>query len=269
MRNASEGIGNLLEVIDNLHLLEDSTILLVPDHGHRAVEHTTDLRNIGAWLGGAIGTQEILINPLFKIDPVRHDEFVVLTSGDSAVYVYPPASPTDEYLIDLASNLVGSGNFEFMVAALSENRHLVISSDGSGIIEGNAEALFVNYRTLSGIDPLGMKSNETVDLSDLRLQDQYPDFIAQYLNSIVLGRSAPLLGFAKRGHQFGWGTRLGWRFGNHRGSHGGPLREEVLVSGIAMSNTSPRSDSWLRSRDFLRAFGALEMRPTRLKVGKV
>ncbi len=256
MRKVSRGVGSYLEEIQAAGFFDEATIVIVPDHGHRVVERTTSLRGIARWVGRTTGSTSVLVNPTFRTI-AGAEESVILSSGDSAVYIYLAGAPGDSQLEDVVQRLAVEQDFELVVAKLSGCRHLVVSDRGSSMITERVPGRVADYKVLAGADPLGLEETTTIDLTSPRPQDRYPDFVNQYLGSHVVGRSAPILGFAKRGNHFGWGPRIGWRLGNHRGSHGGPLPEEVIVSALAMLPHRPQLDSVVRSGDLLRECGIL------------
>ena len=87
----------------------------------------------------------------------------------------------------------------------------------------------------------------------------------QYRASYVTHRSAPVLVTAAAGHDFGRGPRLGWRWGFHRGSHGGPLQDEILVSAVYRGpNRVPDIKGGVRSQDLLSYLGILDRTTTSL-----
>jgi Type I phosphodiesterase / nucleotide pyrophosphatase len=230
MMAASRGVGHLTRELERAGLLESSRLVLVSDHGHRHVVRRAFLVRILQGLG-----IKAIQNP--KHRPKRHMQSMptlVLTSGDSAAYLYPP---TEISQLSLADKIAKREEVEMVCWRKDSGTHYVFSSHGLGEIVPISNHM-VEYRLLRGSDPLkllGRRLSASFDLTNVDLQREaaYPDFLYQYLNSFVEGRSGSLLVLAARGWHFSSAPRLGHRLGFHRGSHGGPFPEEMLVAAVA------------------------------------
>ena len=133
----------------------------------------------------------------------------------------------------------------------------MLSDDGYGLLHDNGED-GLTYEVRSGSDPLALTSAEapTLAIPSVPLMGKYPDFLHQYSRSYVKGRSADILLFADNDTHFGSVPRLGWRFGYHRGTHGGPSVDEVVVSAIYKRQVSNIDRvKPIRSADLLQELG--------------
>ena len=164
----------------------------------------------------------------------------IRTSGDGSAYVYLPESERPHSL-EITEFL--ASNPEISLACYREGTDThVLSDDGYGLLHDNGED-GLTYEVRSGSDPLALTSAEapTLAIPSVPLMGKYPDFLHQYSRSYVEGRSAP---------------RLGWRFGYHRGTHGGPSVDEVVVSAIYKGQVSNIDRvKPIRSADLLQELG--------------
>ena len=187
----------------------------------------------------------------------------------------PPARPTSG---DSSALLTASMPQDRMLAFL----RLALSRHRSGVLAGSDQQSYVADR--NGIenrvsragerarnargrdDPLGLTaSSRIIEYDDPgRVDWRFPD-IVPIPASYVTHRSAPVLVTAAAGHDFGRGPRLGWRWGFHRGSHGGPLQDEILVSAVYRGpNRVPDIKGGVRSQDLLSYLGILDRTTTSL-----
>ena len=261
MKLASKGVGRVLEEIDSLGLSEDVAMLMVPDHGHRDSTRPTFLTELESFVEKEFHAWLMQVNPLIarRVPP---DSFAALSNGGSSLYIYPPSNITDNYIEDLIDALGGSELFDLVVGQTSSVSHRLASRSGNASLQIEDESTTANYKLLGGNDPLGLtgERSSTLDLTHPLLESPYPDFLAQYLDSLVLCRSPAIMAFSKAGRYFTAGPRIAWRFGFHRGSHGGPRREEVVVQALAQSPLLPSQAivmAPVRSKDLLKVCGIL------------
>jgi hypothetical protein len=263
MKRTFVGVGDLLQEIDRLKLKDDATILLVSDHGHRKSSMATSLHKLRAVSGQATSRWHLRVNPIINIRALPADDFLALTNGGSSLYIYTPLAVTRSTLRDLVDTLGGSELFDFVIGRISERLHRISSVDGTSQITITGSSDSINYEVLSGSDPLDLVHGAVELNVQVPTLARYPDFVSQYLDSVVPGRSPTILGFSKPGHYFALGPRPAWRLGFHQGSHGGPLPEEVLVSAIVQTPTDNLKTllSPIRSRDLLGYCGIIPAHP--------
>ena len=250
MKETSREIGKLAARLQAAGIWEQAKVLIVPDHGHRSVEYHTSLRRVAKQFG-----LDLSVNP----KSVSKDRPVARTSGDSAAYIYLPAR-VKRFSDEIAKYFVDSP--EVSMACLREENVARIFTEN-----GNSEMLIsdtgdIRYRLFAGTDPL----NITQDFSPLVFMNgstpsmgAFPDFLHQYSKSHVDSRSAELLLFAAEGTHFGVTPRLGWRFGFHQGTHGGPSSDEVVVSAAYKGDTFIDGSRPIRSADLLATLGLKSM----------
>lgn len=259
MRQTSAGVGDVLQEIDKLGLADDAVVVLVPDHGLRESSMVTSLRSLRTVLGKDGPDWHLRVNPLVSMRSFPGSDFVALTNGGSSLYVYPPRQITGRALAELADTMAHSGHFDMVVARISPWLHRVSSVTGTSQIRVTPSPSVAGYEVLSGSDPLGLPARSSRVSLDEPVLSHYPDFIPQYLDSIVPGRSPGILAFSRPGRFFAMGPRPAWRLGFHKGSHGGPLHDEVVVAAIVQTPFAGLRPALapIRSRDLLRLCGVM------------
>ena len=117
----------------------------------------------------------------------------------------------------------------------------------------------IEYKVLTGSDPLDIVRTDNggkVFINNLQtnpMDGKYPDIIHQYLTSFVPGKSSDVLVTSSKDFHFGKVPRLGWRFGYHRGSHGGPSDQEMTFNSIVTgSDSSYVYNNPIRSKDLIK-----------------
>lgn len=253
MVKSSAAIGRLLIRLDGQKSTREARLLMVPDHGHRRVNLATDLSKVLA----ATDLGKLRVNPR----AAGKLESIALTSGDASAYLYLPSHSESER-IRIARQLVTHESVELVCTTDQSRRGTFISARGISFgklrQDGHAE-----YVVSLGQDPLGLVPDQRPYELDLRVpnvgQGFYPDVLHQFLRSHVPGRSGEMLLLAGPETHFSRGPRLGWRFGYHRGSHGGPFDEEVVVAGAFRGAPGRISaGAAVRSADLLARLGYLE-----------
>jgi hypothetical protein len=105
---------------------------------------------------------------------------------------------------------------------------------------------------------LGGAESARFDLDRPLLRGPYPDFLHQMWRAYSPGRTGDLVVFAAEGFHFGKAPRLAWRFGYHRGSHGGASEDELLVTAVHRGFGDVfRGIGVVRSADLLRIAGLI------------
>jgi hypothetical protein len=251
MVNTSRAIGRLLGSLEAQGTLDRARILLIPDHGHREVHHAARLEDVlkNAGVIAAVNPRRSTIGPL------------ALTSGDSAAYLYLDERQRAERSA-IALAICRSPNVE-LVCWMDSGRARFTNKNGGSLLSPS-DHCGGTYSILDGMDPLGILSGEAqseyLDLTAPMIdRGYYPDILHQFLRSHIPGRSGDMLIMAAPDVHFGRGPRLGWRFGYHRGSHGGPFEDEVMVA-AAHRGMRFNQDIPIRSADLLRSLGALTVR---------
>ena len=231
MRQTSIGIGNLARALSAEGLWDSCRFALVTDHGHRRIGRCVNLQRHYKAMGYTVRQ-----NPRY----LGRNDVVVFTNGDSAAYVYYLGQDrSSDRLVSDTRELVKQPGLGLSFVRVDSNNHIVLSESGLCRIEVDSPSR-ARYRCEEGTDPIGILpgagSSMLIDLrKPLLLSDTsgYPDIISQYLDSYVPGRSPQVLLTAARSYHFGHSPRIGWRLGFHRGSHGGPLPEEMLTAAVA------------------------------------
>lgn len=259
MIETSRAIGKFARALHEKGYLERSQILLIPDHGHRSVRSATSLERVLETAG-----VRATINPTRR----RASNDVVMTSGDSAAYLYLRDSTVPT--IEISRRLVASRSVELVCSRGDDGTSALISALGTAVVSRLIGEV-VRYEVIDGRDPLALTQPGMaveLDLSNPSGVDgPYPDFLHQYLRSHVPMRSSPILLFAAADTHFGRGPRVGWRMGFHRGTHGGPFSEEVVVAGAYRGDMLFDPSLPLRSADALRRLGIISAkRSSRLGV---
>lgn len=250
MRSTSRSIGRLLTRLETAGLLDAAKLLLIPDHGLRAVRYSADLRKALKVAG-----LESTVNTTPK--PKRA---LVLTSGDSSAMVYLP-SQQKARLEDVAVSLAKRAAVQLV--CLPEGGQLTVFS-ADGCSRARFRGASAEYSLLSGLDPLCLLNGSDsahFDLARPLLRGPYPDFLHQMWRSYSAGRTGDLVVFAAEGFHFGKAPRLAWRLGYHRGSHGGAFEDELLVTAAHRGFGEVfRGIDVVRSADLLRLVGLMPYR---------
>lgn len=246
MKRTAQALGKLACTLKNAGIWDNASILIAPDHGHRPIQYHTSLKQVMKRTNIASSVNSRYID---------QNRVNIRTSGDGSAYVYLPKS---ESLHSLEITEFLASNPEISLACYREGTDThVLSDDGYGLLHDNGED-GLTYEVRSGSDPLALTSAEapTLAIPSVPLMGKYPDFLHQYSRSYVEGRSADILLFADNDTHFGSVPRLGWRFGYHRGTHGGPSVDEVVVSAIYKGQVSNIDRvKAIRSADLLQELG--------------
>jgi hypothetical protein len=251
MVSTSRAIGDAATRLQSHGLLDEARIVLVPDHGHRDVLHRFDLRT---WLAGILGPS----TSGRSVDSWRYH----LLLNDAAAFLHPNShSLTTSDVIELCRLAARQEGVSLACFRIDDTKSMIFGGSGGALIE-TAQGSPYRYSLLYGADPLelvtGGQRSATVVQEELHISTAYPDFLYQYANSYVAGRSPEVLLFAERHWQFGAAPRLGFRLGYHRGTHGGPTVEEVAVfAAIRGISPPPRWRGGIRLSDLLKLCGIL------------
>lgn len=247
MINTSKGIGLLTNKMKLAGLLDNARIIFTTDHGQKPVKQTSDLSLFFEKLGHSS-----------KVN-VRHAkdlDVAIFTSGDSSAYIYfNDKKFTKDFKYDILLKLRIFEGVGLIFYKYNSNKHYIFSKFGISEISIQDNNV-INYKLLSGNDPLEiLNSLKTVSfniniLDATMINKKYPDVIHQYLTSFVSGRSSDVLVTSDESYHFGKTPRIGWRFGYHMGSHGGPSYDEMVVSAIVTGNNNIANIP-LRSKDLL------------------
>ena len=180
----------------------------------------------------------------------------IFTSGDSSAYIYfNDKKFTKDFKYDILLKLRIFESVGLIFYRYNSNKHYIFSKFGISEISVQDNNV-INYKLLSGNDPLEILNSlktisfEINSLDAAMINKKYPDVIHQYLTSFVSGRSSDVLVTSAETYHFGKVPRIGWRLGYHRGSHGGPSYDEMIVSAI-VTGINNISNIPLRSRDLL------------------
>lgn len=247
MIETSRAIGELAGRLMRGGVWDSTDFLLVPDHGHRAVRKQTDIKQAlqNAGIDAAVNARR------------AGTESLAMTSGDSSAYIYLSRSHRHRAL-ECAQSIAQQRGIELSCFRPAREEAFFFSKSGSAHVFFDEN--WFTYRLLDGHDPLGLTRDEAsvaMPLSSLSPGGHYPDFLHQYYHSHVDGRSSPLLVFAEKDTHFGRGPRIGWRLGFHRGTHGGPFEDEVVVAGAYKGPNRSDLDQPVRSAELLRHLGML------------
>lgn len=226
MIDTARAFDSLITVMQNENKYDNTKFILLPDHGQRATKKGVNLRKLFRHIG-----LKALVNPQFS----RDNRQLIFTSGDSFAQIYL----TDDCLPqrnEIALKLSAFQEIELVCWRQEGVRWHIISAQGGSMAEWVSEAhSLMRYQLEWGRDPLGiLKSSQEkiLDLSSPMLEGNYPDFLNQLTHSYVSNRSGDLILFPSREFHFGKAPRVGFRLGFHRGTHGGPFPEEMVVSGV-------------------------------------
>lgn len=226
MIDTARAFDSLITTMQHEKKYENTKLILLPDHGQRAVKKGANLRKLFQHIG-----LEALVNPKF----FRNNRQLIFTSGDSFAQVYL----SDDHLVQrnkIALKLSAFQEIELVCWRQEGVQWHITSAQGGSIAEWCDEAHSLMWYQLEwGHDPLGiLKSSQEkiLDLSSPMLKGNYPDFLHQLTHSYVPNRSGDLILFSSREFHFGKAPRIGFRLGFHRGTHGGPFPEEMVVSGV-------------------------------------
>ncbi|MDR1237005.1 MAG: alkaline phosphatase family protein [Propionibacteriaceae bacterium] len=252
MRATSRALGTFATQLHKDGLYDGARITLVPDHGQRTIVERARLDDLlkGAGLD-------------CKINPRRGggNRSIILTGGDASAQVYMGGGVHAD-LRELASKLVATAEVE-LCCWKSGELWAFMGADGvatASVVQSRGQES-VAYRVTEGNDPLGLSpTHEPIEIDTTQPSvtlGKYPDFLHQIMHSYVDGRSGQLYVFPSSGFHFGVGPRVGWRLGFHKGSHGGPLREEVLVTAAYKGDVT--IDGPVRSSQLLRRLGYLSL----------
>lgn len=245
MRAASSALGGLVDTLESSGIIDDARILVVPDHGHRKVTRTIHLARDFASLGVPAVTNQ---------PPKDSATTLILTSGDSAANVYL----SDQVIrrrVDIGrkvGRLTGVA-----LACVPERDHILFFSDAGEAVAEYSDSN-IRYEVQSGVDPLGKGFEEgatRMSREEPYLVGPYPDLLAQISSSFYERRSGDILVLAGDDTHFGLAPRAGWRLGYHRGTHGGPTLDEVLVRAVQRGFDVPLTEP-IRSAELL---GKLEI----------
>jgi len=251
MRSTSRGVRRLTESLRRSGLLSRARILFTSDHGQKPVAKRFVLTEFFRRLG-----YSSLQNRAAGVGA----DVSVFSSGDSSTYIYFDGRHfTKEARFHILADLAKREGIGLIFCRADARSHFILANQGIAKLS-LASPTEIEYGVVTGDDPLdllngGRAARFTGDVLDDSVQQQrYPDLLHQYLDSYVPARSADVLVTSAPTYHFGMAPRLAWRFGYHRGSHGGPSREEMLFSAIGFGSTATIDNSPLRSKDLLRRF---------------
>lgn len=226
MIDTAKAFESLTMALKNTKKYEKTKLMLIPDHGQRAVERSVNVAKLFQNIG-----LKALVNPRLPHD----DRQLIFTSGDSFAQVYLTENCIAQRQ-EISSKLSSFKEIELACWLQEDASWHITSSQGSSIAKWVDESRhLMHYEVECGYDPLGiLKPNqkEIFDLSLPMLDGFYPDFLHQLTHSYVPNRSGDLILFPSRNYHFGKAPRIGFRLGYHRGTHGGPFPEEMIVSGV-------------------------------------
>lgn len=226
MIDTAKAFESLIMTMQNEGKYENTKFMLIPDHGQRVVEKSVNLGKLFQHIG-----LKALVNPRKAHD----NRQLVFTSGDSFAQVYLTKDCLAR-LEEIAIKLSAFQEIELVCWREEATHWHITSSLGGAMTEWVSEARhLMRYQLEWGCDPLGiLKSSqeEILDLTSPMLDGYYPDFLHQLTHSYVPKRSGDLILFPSRKFHFGKAPRIGFRLGFHRGTHGGPFPEEMIVSGV-------------------------------------
>ncbi|MHB8581526.1 MAG: alkaline phosphatase family protein [Ignavibacteriaceae bacterium] len=234
MISTSKGIGRLVKHLRKAGIFNSARILFTPDHGQKAVSKHIDLRETFEKIG--------LVSELNVHGKTNSGKISIHTSGDAIAYVYFPNKVLQEEKYNILKDLAYQSGIELIFFRRTNDVHFIFSSQGISCLEVK-ESDNITYRLIEGKDPLELLNNIVAinlnikEPSEILSHTVYPDILHQYLKSYVPHRSSDVVIVSASDVHFGKVPRLGWRFGYHKGSHGGPTRNEMLLSSIATGIT--------------------------------
>lgn len=245
MKQTSLQLGVLATRMRKAGIWDSSRILLIPDHGHRSISYHTSLKRVFNRIG-----VNIAVNP----SHASERKITARTSGDGSAYIYMPRKDAT-YIDEIAEYLASCPEIALSCLRMG-NTVTFRSKTGCSVATLKDESLHDYYIT-SGDDPIGYAHRSVMERNPLKTPQlgRFPDFLHQYLRSHVNGRSAELLIFAENDTHFGVTPRVGWRLGYHRGTHGGPSVDEVVVSAVYKGEADIDSEAPTRSADILKVLG--------------
>lgn len=207
-------------------LYDKLKILLVPDHGQREVIGSVKLEKLFEKVG-----LSSVVNPK-KFEKTKQ---IILTSGDSSAQVYLSDDQISKRS-DIADKLCLFDEIEIICWKDGQDWHIVNKKGHSVARWINQEIKQVSYRVIQGDDPLGINRNRHESIINLSIPSvtmyDYPDFLHQIMRSYVENRSGDMMIFPSKKFHFGRAPRIGFRFGFHKGTHGGLFPDEMVVSAI-------------------------------------
>lgn len=243
MVDTAKAFETLIAALQNAGKYEKTKFMLIPDHGQRAVEQSVDIRKLFQNIG-----LKALVNPRRP----HNNQQLVFTSGDSFAQVYLTKDCINQRE-EISLKLSAFQEIELVCWLQEDALWHITSSQGGSIAKWIDESRhLMHYEIKWGCDPLGiLKSSqkEILNLSVPMLDGFYPDFLHQLSHSYVPKRSGDLIIFPSRKYHFGKAPRIGFRLGFHRGTHGGPFPEEMIVSGVVKGTKF--ADEAIRMADIL------------------
>lgn len=247
MISASEGIGILTKRLKQAGLFQKSRIVFISDHGQKATKHSYNLAHYFRSLG-----YRSFLNPGKPIDC----DILVFSNGDACAYLYFDPGFTVNHKTDLLYKLREKEEVDLVFFRADAGNHYIFSNQGVTQINKISDTN-VKYQLLENTDPLGILSGSSEiiinpeEFSTVNLEWNYPDIIYQYLTSGVSTRSPDAFVTSSGDYHFGKTPRIGWNFGYHKGSHGGPTQEEMLVSAIFTGQFPSDLNAVKRTKDVL------------------
>jgi len=244
MVDTSKAFGSFVLFLKKQGLLGGARILFLPDHGQRRVAQAkgVQLKKIMELTG-----EKFLINPMFFAN-----KNLILTSGDSFAQIY--FEPHSSLTKAVVAERIRSEKTIELICWRDEEKWFFVNRFGSVEVEPlGDDCCYV--KLLDGVNPLGAELMGNINLSEPVLdKGKYPDFLHQIMRSYVTGRSGDLFLFAAKDFHFGVSPRIGWNFGRHKGTHGGPFEDEVMVAAICYGFDVPKK-SGIRSADLIQMLG--------------
>ncbi len=243
----SRGIGKLYAKLQGHKMLETTKVLFTADHGQKEVDQYFQLSDAFKLLG-----IDAEVNPHRRVSK----EVALFTNGDSSAFVYfDKLKYSADRKFDVLYKLAERDEIDLIFLKYNSSLHYIFSREGISSIE-RIGAKQIIYRKVEGSDPLELLTGNDnvleIENLDEPIDGKYPDIIHQYLGSYIEGRSCDVIITAAGKYHFSNAPRFGWRFGYHRGSHGGATREEMMFSAIVADNSEPkRIDTIVRSKDLI------------------
>jgi len=243
MIETSAALATMIEELRRSERLSNTRIVFVPDHGQKTVTHPKGAK-----------VEKLLRKSGIRAKTNSHFFYkknLVCTSGDSFAQIYLQ-NKTPALCKKIAVDM--SECKEIEIACWKED-DLWFFAGRRGIskakILGETK---VWYSLVQGADPLGLEKTGEINISQPSLSSgYYPDFLHQVIRSYVPNKSGDIFLFASEEFHFGRSPRVGWNFGKHKGSHGGPLFDEVVVTAVCYGFGSGLPKGPIRSADLLKS----------------
>ncbi|MFO1519306.1 MAG: alkaline phosphatase family protein [bacterium] len=233
-RNIDRSLGKIVQKLEQRGWMDETLIAIVSDHG---LSQTHEHFGVASFLEEK-GLKTFYYPKIFK----WNFDAASMVSGNGMLHLYfrDDSAPTatkgwvgrtafsqlEQERQDLLQGLLAQEAVDILAGQENDGSIAAVSRRGRANIRKNGDRL---HYAVQGGDPFGYAAlpREMSDRESLRLtaSSEYPDALAQLLQIFRSPRTGDWVISARKG----WDLRKRFEHPEHRGSHGGLIKEHMLV----------------------------------------